>query len=102
MNKKEGKLPEKTLQKKVKDKRRQKRRDDIDRVYSQVDVHTTWRSRTESGQCRNTKERHDVWIENVLLGCAQDTLIIKNNLYLEPHARVVHVKSDETLRRVTN
>ena len=61
-----------------------------------------WRSRTESGQSWNTKERHDVWIENVLLGCAQDTLIIKNNLY-EPHARVVHVKSeDTTLRRLTN
>ena len=92
----------KDVTKKVKDKRRQKRRDDIDRVYSQVDVHTTWRSRTESWQSRNTKERHDVWMENVLLGCVQDMSIIKNNLY-EPHARVVHVKSeDTTLRRLTN
>ena len=42
---------------------------------------------------RNNKETHDVWIENVLLGCAQNTSIIKKTcaLSLSPSMSHTHV-----------
>ena len=62
-----------------------------------------WWSRTESRQSRNQGETWCVETACFVGMRARHVDRKKNNLYLEPHARVVHVKSDETtLRRVTN
>ena len=54
--------------------------------------------KSESRQSRNTKRRHDVWIENVFGSARRMTRFntVHKNLEpqpkLEPHARIVHVK----------